>query len=285
MNPVVEVRQPPDGQAVPLVLDSPHSGTGYPADFEPVVDQASLRDLEDPFVDQLLAGTPGRGATLVCARFARAYIDPNRSEHDIDLDMLSGPWPEAVTPSTKTELGVGLVFRRTLDGRSIYADRLTPASVQERIARYYRPYHQALAGALNQAHLQFGHVWHLNCHSMPGGTGARRTRPDFCIGDRHGTTADRRLVERIVAILRECGYQVALNNPYAGVELVRRYADPIERRHSVQIEINRSLYMNEQTHVRHQGFERTMRVLERLVDELADDLRAAHTPRTARAAS
>ena len=265
----------PAGATSPIVADSPHSGRFYPPDFETCVDRASLQRLEDGFVDELVTDMTNTGATVVLARFPRAYIDPNRAEHDLDPTLIEGPWLQPLLPSTKTELGVGLIFRRTLDGRHLYPGRLTSQAIHHRLNTCYVPYHAHLKDSLDAVYAEHGHVIHLNCHSMPSLSGlasarAASERPDFCLGNRHGTTASQALMDQIEGMLQGCGYVVSRNVPYAGVELVRRYAEPESGRHSIQIEINRALYMDEQTHQPHDGLTRIRAVMTALAAELGE---------------
>ena len=274
---VVECLRDPEVPSVPLVLDSPHSGRFYPRDFHVQVSREQLRRLEDGFVDELLLDAPALGATLVRALFPRSYIDPNRAEHDLDTSMVRGHWPHPVQPSHKCELGVGLIFRRTLEGEPIYGEPLSVHAVQRRISRYHRPYHEALAAALERAHGAHGLVWHLNCHSMPShGAGQvlkGTRRADFCLGNRHGASCSMELTALVAATLRDLGYHVTLNDPYAGVELVRRYAEPSAGRHSLQIEVNRALYMDEAAHRPHAGLATLRQDMRKLFERLAAELR------------
>ena len=130
----------PAGRVVPLVLDSPHSGTDYPEDFRSAVARAVLRQAEDSFVDELYAGGPELGATLIAARFPRSYIDPNRSLLDIDASIMDAPWPGPAVPSRKTQLGIGLIWRVLDSGEPIYARKLSVDEVKQRIVRYHQPY-------------------------------------------------------------------------------------------------------------------------------------------------
>ena len=275
MHPV-DIEQPKT-DAIPLVLDSPHSGRDYPDDFVTLVERESLVRLEDGYVDELIDGAPRLGATVIKALFPRSYIDPNRSETDLDTRMLDGRWPFPTSPTHKSDLGVGLVFNRSLDGRDFYAEKLTAAAVLHRIENYYRPYHIGLRDTLNSLHRKFGLVWHLNCHSMPAfaASAAKQSqpRPDICLGNRHGTTASAELVDLLSTSLRQLGLNVTCNDPYAGVELVRRYSNPRQGAHSVQVEINRALYMNESTHTIHSGFAPLKRALETVFGKLAQELR------------
>lgn len=268
-------RRDPVEPAAPIVFDSPHSGTVYPADFHYACPLLLLRRTEDTFVDRLFDAVPGCGGVLLAAQFPRCYIDANRAEDDIDPLLLAAPWPEAIRPSDKSALGLGLVRRLVRMGTPIYARPLHPAEIAARIERFHRPYHQHLHGVVESLAARFGAVWHVNCHSMPSsGVAGPGTdpgaRPDFVLGDRDGTTCAPDFVRVVTRVLEEMGYRVALNDPYKGVELVRRHSDPARHRHSLQLEINRRLYMNEETLEPNQGFEPLRRDLGRLTAALCD---------------
>ena len=263
-------RHDPRSAPVPLVLDSPHSGTEYPHDFDHLPPRASVRQAEDTYVAELYAAAPEFGATLVEALFPRAYIDPNRHVADIDPLLLAQSWPGAIAPSRKTELGIGLVWRLARGGAPMYARRLEVAEVQRRIADYYEPYQRCLASTLDERHRAFGVVWHINCHSMPAvgdvmSDDPGRARADFVLGDRDGSTCEPEFTAFVAATLADMGYDVAINDPYKGVELVRMHGRPAARRHSLQIEVNRKLYMDEATLERNQGFRTLEANLTRLV--------------------
>jgi N-formylglutamate amidohydrolase len=158
---------PPSASHLPLVLDSPHSGCEYPADFGAAVPLDLLRQAEDSYVDELYASGPARGATLIAACFPRSYIDPNRSLLDIDAALLESAWPGPAVQSRKTELGIGLIWRLLDSGMPIYSRKLSVEEVKQRIVRYHQPYQRAVKDAIDAAHEHFGAVWHLNVHSMP----------------------------------------------------------------------------------------------------------------------
>ncbi len=161
--------EPANGAAAPVVLDSPHSGTEYPADFAPIVPMSVVRRSEDTFVDELFVAAPDCGASLQAALFPRIYIDPNRSLSDIDVELLADTWAEPLDPSEKTRLGHGLIWRICPPDQAIYKEKLIAAEVRRRIDTYWRPYHDTLRETLDAAHGRFGAVWHVNCHSMPAG--------------------------------------------------------------------------------------------------------------------
>ena len=265
----------PAGHEVPLVMDSPHSGIDYPEDFRPGVAQALLRQSEDSFVDELYGSGPAHGATLISARFPRCYIDPNRSLLDIDTSLLEAAWPGPAIASRKTELGIGLIWRVLDTGQPIYARKLSVEEVKQRIVRYHQPYQRAVKDALDRVHDHFRTVFHLNLHSMPAMSsriseeGPGKARADFVLGDRDGTTCEPEFTQLVAGILRGMGYDVRINDPYKGVELVRAFSDPKAGRHSLQIEVNRRLYMDEGTREKSAGFAKLESDLDRLVQAVA----------------
>ena len=264
----------PLGAVMPLVCDSPHSGTTYPEDFRHAVSRPVLRAAEDTHVEALWGAAPTLGATLLEAHFPRSYIDLNRTLDDIDPALLDGAWPTPLSPGEKTRIGSGLLWR-TVKNQPIY-DRLLPvAEVERRIQRCYRPYHAALIDAVTRTHLRFGAVWHLNLHSMPNNAYERlqikSTKPlaDFVLSDRDGTTCEPTFVELVETHLRSRGYTVARNDPYKGVQLIGTIGQPALNRHSMQIEVRRPLYMNEETRERSADFDTVRRDITGLLQILS----------------
>lgn len=262
MTPFILHTPAPGVRAIPLVCDSPHSGTRYPEDFGHAIERAALRRSEDTHVDALWSAVPQAGGTLLCATFPRSYIDPNRDEADIDLSMIEGEWRRDARPSERClALGNGLVWRRTPEHREIYRRRLAVAEVEGRIDGCWRPYRDALARQLALCEQAHGGWWHLNLHSMPSNAYERLNLPvqrplaDVVLGDRHGTTCAGEFLQLVKTAFEAAGLSVAVNDPYEGLELVRLSGEPRRRRHSLQIEINRALYMDEATREPSAGFE------------------------------
>ena len=270
-----------------VVLDSPHSGTSYPPDFLHACDPALLRQSEDTYVESLWGFAPACGATLVHALFPRSYIDVNRSLEEIDDTMLETPWPGPTRAGAKVLLGKGLVWRALDDGTPLYDRKLTVAEVQARINRCWMPYHGMLARSIDMLSRHHRQMIHLNCHSMPSVAARCSTEfpgmvhPDVVLGDRDGSTADPRLTRAMARFFEERGYSVAINHPYKGVEIVRRYGGPDVRRHSIQVELNRRLYMDERTLQPHDGYLPLRNTLRSLLGALlALDLRSGVIPET-----
>ncbi|HEV7371964.1 N-formylglutamate amidohydrolase [Arenibaculum sp.] len=267
----VLVRDDPAGDRLPLVFDSPHSGVLYPADFGFVCPFSLLRQAEDTYVDELFAAVPEKGGTLLAALFPRSYVDVNRALDDIEPELIDGVWPWPLRPSEKSIAGMGLIRRLCRPGVPMYDGPLSVAHVAERIERYYRPYHEQLARLLDDLHRSHGRVFHVNCHSMPTlGVPGGPDAVDFVLGDRDGTTCGPDFTRLVADVLRGMGYRVRINDPYKGVELVRRYSNPARGIHSLQLEIHRGLYMNEDTLERNAGFEALRADLGVLIDTIAD---------------
>lgn len=248
-------------QRVPLVFDSPHSGTTYPPDFRHIADPLTLRHAEDTHVADLWAGAVDAGAVLLEAHFPRSYVDANRAPDDMDPDQIDGPYPGALNPTIKSRLGIGLCWTRVPpEGGAMYDRPLTGAEVAARVTRYHQPYQQRLRALLHATQARWGAVWHVNCHSMQQvasamSTQARGTaRPDFVLGDLDGTACEAGFTEAVRAFLVARGHSVAINDPYKGMELIRANGAPQQGRHSLQIEVNRKLYMDERTRAPNAGY-------------------------------
>jgi N-formylglutamate deformylase len=274
-EPVRILTPSPGAVSIPLVLDSPHSGTNYPNDFGYTCEHALLRQAEDTDVDDLYADAPSLGATLVCAEFPRSYIDPNRRVEDVDTEMIDGHWPHNVDHSPKTKSGIGLIWRMIDDRTPLYARKLSVREVEARIESCHVPYWRALRERITYAYATHGRVFHINCHSMPEEAGplswvARGTKfADVVLGDRDGTTCSPDFTMMLHDAFRDEGLSVAINDPYKGVELVKQFGKPRDDRHSIQIELNRRLYMNEKTRERNANYEALKTSLCRVLEKTA----------------
>ena len=265
-------------QTLPLVLASPHSGTTYPPDFIAAsrLDPVSLRRSEDAYVDEIFGGGPTLGAPLVKAHFARAYLDPNREPFELDPAMFEDLLPDFVNShSPRVRVGLGTIARVVASGEEIYARKLRFAEAMQRIERLYRPYHRLLGQVLEATRSRFGFFVLLDCHSMPSTTlplsrGGQRGRVDIVLGDCHGTSCDPIVAETAQRLLTAKGYSVVRNAPYAGGFTTTHYGKPEEGSHCLQIEIGRSLYMDERSFERKPFFVRLAADMRDLAVALAD---------------
>jgi len=270
-HPPFEVRVP-DRQSVPFVFNSPHSGRIYPGEFldESRLDPHTIRISEDYYVDELFGAVPGFGAPLLSAQFPRAYLDVNREPYELDPAMLDGPVPHFVNSnSVRVAGGLGTIPRLVAENMEIYRGRIPVETALNRIETFYRPYHDCLRQLLVATHSRFGGCVLVDCHSMPASAqSGTRLRPDFVIGDRFGTSASESVSRLAIDLLRNLGYTVARNKPYAGGFITEHYGRPRRGLHAIQIEINRGLYVNEQTFRKSAGFEALQADIGRFVGEL-----------------
>jgi N-formylglutamate amidohydrolase len=273
--PQVLRRTDPDGPPAPLVFDSPHTGMAFPDDFQPAIPLAQCERVSDWFIEDLFGEAAPQGAIFLEALFRRAYLDPNRSPADLDTTMIDGEWPDPVEATEKTARGASLIWR-VIDGETpIYGRKLTVDEVRRRIDTYWRPYHAELKSALDQVHTLHGRVFHVNCHSMPEWGDVRvgdqnKRRSDFIIGTRDGTTASAAFTDVVVESLRSSGYSVTVNDRFKGVELIRRYSDPANRRESLQIEVNRGIYMNEAAITRTERYGATKSAITKMIQAVRE---------------
>lgn len=260
--------------SAPVVFNSPHSGRIYPISFLEAsrLDPITLRRSEDAFVDQLLEKVGASGTPLMCARFPRAFLDVNREPYELDPRMFEGRLPNfANTRSLRVAGGLGTIARIVGEAQEIYAARLPVDEALRRIETLYKPYHRALRRTLNRVHREFGTVVLVDCHSMPSSSLAKDERPraDIVLGDRYGTSCAPAIMDCADTTLRRLGYMVARNKPYAGGFITEHYGNPSAGFHVVQIEVNRSLYMDERSLTPLPAFERLSQDLVALRDAVA----------------
>jgi len=243
----------PSNWSSPYLFTSPHSGNIYVPSFVALsrLNLLALRRSEDAFVDELFGAVPEHGARLLSARFPRAYVDVNRADDEIDPAMFKAGFVKPGGPkSARVSAGLGVIPKVVRDGVEIYDKRLAIGEAAFRLAAFYRPYHAALARLLAETRARFGMAVIVDCHSMPPVANGY----DVVIGDRHGNACAPELSDRIEAALREAGFSVARNAPYAGGYTTSHYGRPTEELHAVQIELNRGLYLVEKRIERSAGF-------------------------------
>jgi N-formylglutamate amidohydrolase len=250
----------PAAQSLPFVFNSPHSGSAYPAGFLQAtrLDARRIRLSEDAHVDRLFDHVVAEGAPMLRAHFPRAYLDVNREPYELDPKMFSGRLPSyANIRSIRVAGGLGTIARVVAESEEIYGGPIPVEEALGRIEAIYKPYHATLRRLLAQTHVTFGAAVLVDCHSMPSNVRGQdlRSRADFVLGDRYGTSASRALVEYAADMLIDLGYSVAVNKPYAGGFITEHYGRPAKGLHALQIEVNRGLYMDEHTFEPTAGFE------------------------------
>lgn len=242
----------PAPHSAPVVFNVPHAGRVYPKSFcdESCLDSASLRRSEDAYVDRLFAGVVGLGAPLMVAHFPRAYLDLNREPGELDPRLFTEKPPaHANTRSPRVAGGLGTIPRVVGNGQNIYPGRIPLEEGLLRVETLYRPYHEALRQRLAETRTRFGAALLVDCHSMPApmGSALSAAAPDIVLGDRFGMSCAPAIIDFVEKAFRVRGYNVVRNRPYAGGYITEHYGSPAAARHALQIEINRSLYMDEQS--------------------------------------
>ena len=273
----------PSRLGAPLIFNSPHSGSRYPASFlaRSRLDERAVRQSEDVDVDELFSAAV-TDAPLLRAHFPRAWLDVNREPFELDPVMFSDPLPSfANIKSARVASGLGTIPRVVADGKAIYSTLLSVNEALARIEDVYVPYHQALRRLLDRSRAVFGFAILVDCHSMPSTvrTAHLRRRPDFVLGDRHGLSCDPALTDAIEATLVRRGYDVSRNRPYAGGFITEHYGQPGDGIHAVQIEVNRALYLDERTLHRSKGYPTLRADIAGLIESLIGDCGDLVSPR------
>ena len=266
----------PEVQLAPLILASPHSGQQYSDEFLAAakLDLATLRQSEDCYVDELIAGGPGLGVPVLRALFPRVFVDANREAFELDPAMFEDALPaHANAASPRVAAGLGMIPRYAANDREIYRRKLSYAEAEARIAGFYRPYHRALRDLIRATREKFGLCLLLDCHSMPSVGGAAdkdrgRVRVDYVLGDCFGASCADAVTAMAERHFRDGGAHVRRNNPYSGGYITQHYGKPAEGVHVLQIEINRSLYMDERSLHRSEGFDGVKRSINSLIELL-----------------
>ncbi len=268
----------PEEKPAPAVFASPHSGRHYPTSFRSAsrLDPQVLRKSEDYYVDELFASAPLLGAPLIKALYPRAYLDLNREAYELDPAMFRESLPVKVNAgSERVAAGLGTIARIVAAGFEIYKSKLSFAEAENRIQDIYYPYHEALYKMLQKAREHYGWAVLIDCHSMPSGGDppgrlGTKKNPDFVLGDRNGRSCASLLIDRAEAALKNLGYRVSRNDPYAGGYCAERYGKPQSGFHALQIEVNRGLYVDEATLEKKPHFNALARDLEQMIAAVID---------------
>lgn len=236
-----------------VLFASPHSGNIYPQSFieRSALSTAQLRKNEDIFVDKLFRPCVAAGAPLLSARFPRCFVDVNRGEDEVPPNWSGGPRKSSV----RAQAGLGVIPTHINETTAIYRRLPDPDILRLRLARLYRPYHDALQDLIADCVTRFGQALLIDCHSMPGFAPMGSRRPDIILGDRFGKSCHPDTFTRIQGIFRAAGYSVSTNYPYAGGYVTSHYGRPDVGIEAIQIEINRDLYLNPVTLAPKKGYD------------------------------
>lgn len=275
-EPGLFLRHEPAGTPTPLVVDVSRSGREYPREYRSPLPFTTVHDNVSMYVEDLWSGTPAAGGTLLYCSFPNTWVDVNRNESDMDPAVVDGLWPRELKPTARTLEGLGLIKTRSRYGEPFQERKLTVAEIEERLALYYRPYHAELKRVVDETYRRFGVLRQISCHCMsavgaPTHPDAGKQRADFCISDLKGRTSSPQTMALVVDTLRGWGYSVSINEPYVGNELIGRHGNPARGIDSIQVEINKKLFMDTQTFRRTAGFAKLKGDLDRLLQVVAAD--------------
>ncbi|WP_313350809.1 N-formylglutamate amidohydrolase [Paracoccus sp. (in: a-proteobacteria)] len=230
-----------------VIFASPHSGRAYPDWFlaESRLDAQQLRSSEDAFVDRLVAPALDHGAMVLTARVPRCVVDLNRGPEEIDPLVVSGAMPAMTNP--RIMAGLGVIPRVVSQGRAIHDRPIPLEEADQRISRLWHPYHRTLSALIESAVAQFGGALLIDMHSMPRDalTHLPRPRPDMVLGDRNGVSAAPRISAGVAEAVTAEGFRLRRNSPFSGAYITQTYGRPRNNVHVVQLELDRSLYMDE----------------------------------------
>jgi N-formylglutamate amidohydrolase len=269
----------PEPSALPILIAVPHAGRAYPPSLLEAMRNPGMAaiKLEDRHVDRLAdAVAQASGAALLVAQAPRAMIDLNRAEDEVDWDMLAhghGEFPRGAALGLRARSGLGLVPRRLPGLGELWKRMLHESELAERLDGIHRPYHQCLAATLAQLRERWGAALLIDLHSMPPlGLRGAQPAPEFVLGDRFGASCSGALVASSFAYFGEQRRRAAHNRPYAGGHVLERHADPDRAIHAIQLEIDRSSYLDSRLSEPGAGFAAMVQVLTGLVQRLAGEV-------------
>ncbi len=234
-----------------LFVSIPHAGEQIPdiCDWlsrlpEPILfcdSDRFVNRLYQPAIEDLQLGA-------VIAPWHRYAVDLNRKPEDQDVDP-----QEIRNKKAPRKLAGGFHWRVTTRGDILLDRPVTAAEHKNLRALIYEPFHQEIQNQYKcRFEAGFSEVYHLDLHSMPSlGTEAHRDpgelRADVVISDSLGKSARPDFVDIVLLSFVRAGLKTAYNWPYYGGRLTEHYGKPELHQHCVQVELNRSLYMDEET--------------------------------------
>lgn len=218
-----------------IIVTIPHAGTAIPSDIRPLIkhDDFVIHNESDLYSDRIYTV---EGVRIVSTQYSRIISDPNRAPDEI--------YTEGIMRS------LGVVMFNLHDETNVFSKDPSLEAVAEWTHRFHHPFHDDLKRVLPGASFLIdGHtMW---SRGMPGHFGGvRAKRADVVLGNLHFCSCSAETTDFFASFFSEKGYSVAINDPYPGRYILGTYCS---RMHlpGIQIEFNRSLYLNEETHESH----------------------------------
>ena len=244
----------------PIVLSSPHAGNLFPKEFleNSVLTKSELRSSEDSFVTELVKEASNAGIPLLSLNISRTFIDVNRDKIELDETMFFDAPKNNDINSRRCRVGLGVLHRVVYHNKNIYDGLLSYKEALERINNVYDPYHKRLKQLVDKCVRKFGFCLLLDCHSMPSmicNIMNESKALDFCICNLFDESCPTEISQNFYNSLANQDIRVEFNKPYAGAFITFNYCQPRKNIYTLQLEINRSIYMDEQTHDKNIDFQ------------------------------
>ena len=256
-----------------IVIASPHSGRNYLSSVkeQSILDPVTLRSSEDAFVDELMDFAPALGIPLICSEIPRAFVDLNRARDELDPAIIEGIKPNRQNPRVIS--GLGVIPRVVANGKEIYSGKLSKEAAIERLENFWDPYHSKLAELLDRARQQFGYSILIDTHSMPheailNASSSFRTS-QIVLGDRYGATCAPEIINDLIKLISKNGLRASRNIPFSGAYIVQKYGSPGLNRHAIQLEIDRSIYMDERKIQKLEKFHKLKNKLQNIIRDFS----------------
>jgi N-formylglutamate deformylase len=277
VEPGIFYRYDPFDTPAPVFIDVSRSGKEYPTDMRSPLPFSVMHDNVSAYVEELFGDAPRYGATLLEALVPHMFIDLNRHELDIDPAIVEGNWPVPLQPD-KLKPHLGLIKSKSRYGEPVQERKITYAEVQERMDRYYRPYHKEMRRLIEALKAQYGFVYQLTCHCMsdigaPTHQDSGKKRADFCLGNRFGESASEHFTNVVAEAIRRSGFTCSINEPYSGREITRVYGRPAEGVETIQIEVNKVRFMDLDTFRKTDGYDVIKRAIDTVLEAICSDAR------------
>lgn len=258
----------------PLIISSPHSGTLIDKNLSAKRnnDIYSFDSMQDMYVNEFSSGLDKCGFTVLQSNISRVVIDLNRNINEIDSKIIKNlPSDIEINLSDKVRAGIGLITTKDASGNKIYDEKLDWMEVRDRINNYYLPWHNALKIAVKNLSTKFKRVLIIDMHSMPSETIYNNQLADFVIGNNFGKSSSDTAQKILSRVIESYGHSVSINDPYPGGYITKNYSSTDENIHCIQLEIKKSLYMNEKNFTKNDNFDEFSLNLKKIISKFFNE--------------
>ena len=258
----------------PLIISSPHSGTLIDKNLSAKRnnDIYSFDSMQDMYVNEFSSGLDKCGFTVLQSNISRVVIDLNRNINEIDSKIIKNlPSDIEINLSDKVRAGIGLITTKDASGNKIYDEKLDWMEVRDRINNYYLPWHNALKIAVKNLSTKFKRVLIIDMHSMPSETIYNNQLADFVIGNNFGKSSSDTAQKILSRVIESYGHSVSINDPYPGGYITKNYSSTDENIQCIQLEIKKSLYMNEKNFTKNDYFDEFSLNLKQIISKFFNE--------------